>query len=90
MPKVTQLVSAKAGILTFGVSDSKASMLIHKIIKARTTAGGNRNGRKQKLEWGMIQKYCNVNVTEFDVREAEGRNKTLRIGAGVGSWQIEK
>lgn len=89
MPKVTQLVSAKARILTFGVSGSKASMLIHKIIKARTTAGGNRN-EKKKLGWGMIQKYSDMNVTEFDVREAEGRNETLRIGAGVGSWQIEK
>ena len=38
----------------------------------------------------MIQKYSDMNVTEFDVREAEGRNETLRIGAGVGSWQIEK
>lgn len=90
MPKVTQLVSAKARILTFGVSGSKASMLIHKIIKARTTAGGNRNEKKKKLGWGMIQKYSDMNVTEFDVREAEGRNETLRIGAGVGSWQIEK
>lgn len=90
MPKVTQLVSAKARILTFGVSGSKASMLIHKIIKARTTVGGNRNEKKKKLGWGMIQKYSDMNVTEFDVREAEGRNETLRIGAGVGSWQMEK
>ena len=90
MPKVTQLVSAKARILTFGVSGSKASMLIHKIIKARTTVGGNRNEKKKKVGWGMIQKYSDMNVTEFDVREAEGRNETLRIGAGVGSWQMEK
>lgn len=54
MRKVTQLVSAKARILTFGVSGSKASMLIHKVIKDRTTVGGNRNEKKKKLGWGMI------------------------------------
>ena len=54
MRKVTQLVSAKARILTFGVSGSKASMLIHKVLKARTTVGGNRNEKKKKLGWGMI------------------------------------
>lgn len=52
MRKVTQLVSAKARILTFGVSGSKASMLIHKVIKDRTTVGGNRNEKKKKIGMG--------------------------------------